>query len=54
MKPTPVTSDHRIAVSFLILGLASRRFVTVDSAASIATGFPSFVAPKKNIGARIA
>ncbi|HEV2043137.1 MAG TPA: 3-phosphoshikimate 1-carboxyvinyltransferase, partial [Sphingomicrobium sp.] len=46
--------DHRIAMSFLVLGLASRSPVTVDSAASIATSFPGFANLMRTIGARIA
>ena len=46
--------DHRIAMSFLVLGLASRSPVTVDSAASIATSFPGFVDLMRSIGGRIA
>ena len=46
--------DHRIAMSFLVLGLASRSPVTVDSAASIATSFPGFVDLMRTIGGRIA
>jgi len=46
--------DHRIAMSFLVLGLASRRPVTVDSAGSIATSFPGFAALMRTIGGRIA
>jgi 3-phosphoshikimate 1-carboxyvinyltransferase len=34
--------DHRIAMSFLTLGLASENPVTVDDAAMIATSFPEY------------
>ena len=34
--------DHRIAMSFLVLGLAADEPVTVDDAAPIATSFPEF------------
>jgi 3-phosphoshikimate 1-carboxyvinyltransferase len=34
--------DHRIAMSFLVLGLVARAPVTVDDAAMIATSFPTF------------
>jgi 3-phosphoshikimate 1-carboxyvinyltransferase len=34
--------DHRIAMSFLTLGLASEKPVTVDDAAMIATSFPEY------------
>ncbi len=46
--------DHRIAMSFLVLGLASEQPVEVDSAAMIATSFPDFTALMRSIGARIA
>ena len=41
-------------MSFLVLGLASRSPVTVDSAASIATSFPGFADLMRTIGGRIA
>src|SRR5690606_2749116 len=39
----PTHLDHRIAMSFLVMGLAAERAVTVDDMAPIATSFPSFV-----------
>jgi 3-phosphoshikimate 1-carboxyvinyltransferase len=45
--------DHRIAMSFLVLGLASEQPVEVDSAAMIATSFPDFSRLMRSIGARI-
>ena len=42
--------DHRIAMSFLIMGLATRRAVTVDDGAMIATSFPSFVQAMQALG----
>jgi|tagenome__1003787_1003787.scaffolds.fasta_scaffold20989618_2 3-phosphoshikimate 1-carboxyvinyltransferase len=45
--------DHRIAMSFLVMGLAARKPVTVDSADMIATSFPDFVALMRSIGAAI-
>lgn len=45
--------DHRIAMSFLVMGLAARAPVTVDSAPMIATSFPGFTALMRSIGARI-
>lgn len=45
--------DHRIAMSFLVLGLAARAPVTVDSAGSIATSFPRFIETMDGLGARI-
>ncbi len=34
--------DHRIAMSFLVMGLASKSGVTIDDDAAIATSFPGF------------
>ncbi|HRO11290.1 3-phosphoshikimate 1-carboxyvinyltransferase [Amaricoccus sp.] len=45
--------DHRIAMSFLCLGLAARQPVTIDDAATIATSFPSFVELMRCLGARL-
>ncbi|WP_147047185.1 3-phosphoshikimate 1-carboxyvinyltransferase [Methylobacterium gnaphalii] len=46
--------DHRIAMSFLVLGLAARDPVTVDDGAMIATSFPSFTPSMTALGAAIA
>jgi 3-phosphoshikimate 1-carboxyvinyltransferase len=45
--------DHRIAMSFLVMGLAAREAVSVDSADMIATSFPDFVSLMQSLGARI-
>jgi len=45
--------DHRIAMSFLILGLATEKPVTVDDANMIATSFPEFMGLMKELGAEI-
>jgi len=45
--------DHRIAMSFLVLALASRDAVTVDEAAMIGTSFPGFADLMRGLGARI-
>ncbi|MEX3011151.1 3-phosphoshikimate 1-carboxyvinyltransferase [Hoeflea sp. TYP-13] len=45
--------DHRIAMSFLVMGLASERPVSVDDAAIIATSFPEFMDMMAGLGARI-
>jgi len=45
--------DHRIAMSFLVLGLASQRPVTVDDGSPIATSFPVFEALMTGLGADI-
>jgi 3-phosphoshikimate 1-carboxyvinyltransferase len=43
--------DHRIAMSFAVASLASRRPVTVDDRAPIATSFPIFVSMMAALGA---
>ncbi len=43
--------DHRIAMSFAVLGLNARRAVTVDDARPIATSFPGFIAMLESLGA---
>ncbi|MBI1182289.1 MAG: 3-phosphoshikimate 1-carboxyvinyltransferase [Alphaproteobacteria bacterium] len=45
--------DHRIAMSFLVLGCASREPVTVDEDAMIATSFPGFAGLMAAAGARL-
>jgi 3-phosphoshikimate 1-carboxyvinyltransferase len=45
--------DHRIAMSFLVLGLGSSKPVEVDSAAMIATSFPDFAPLMRSLGARL-
>jgi 3-phosphoshikimate 1-carboxyvinyltransferase len=45
--------DHRIAMSFLVLGLAARAPVAVDEAGMIATSFPGFAGLMSGLGARI-
>ncbi len=45
--------DHRIAMSFLCLGLVARDPVTVDDAGPIATSFPVFEALMRDLGADI-
>ncbi|WP_112874274.1 3-phosphoshikimate 1-carboxyvinyltransferase [Paracoccus endophyticus] len=42
--------DHRIAMSFLVLGLASDAPVTVDDAGPIATSFPDFLPLMQRLG----
>ena len=44
--------DHRIAMSFLVLGLASRRGMAVDDVRMIATSFPAFEKLMAELGAR--
>lgn len=45
--------DHRIAMSFLVLGLAAEHPVTVDDATMIATSFPEFMDLMTGLGAKI-
>jgi len=45
--------DHRIAMSFLVMGLASEHPVTVDDARMIATSFPEFMGLMGGLGAKI-
>lgn len=44
--------DHRIAMSFLVMGMVSEKPVSVDDVAMIATSFPNFMDLMKQIGAR--
>jgi 3-phosphoshikimate 1-carboxyvinyltransferase len=44
--------DHRIAMAFLTMGLASREPVTVDDTSMVATSFPEFISLMQSIGAR--
>ncbi len=43
--------DHRIAMAFLVMGLASEKPVQVDDAAIIATSFPGFSSLMRGLGA---
>ncbi len=43
--------DHRIAMSFLILGLRAKRGVIIDDASVIATSYPDFIADFTKLGA---
>ncbi|MBW7921612.1 MAG: 3-phosphoshikimate 1-carboxyvinyltransferase [Rubellimicrobium sp.] len=45
--------DHRIAMSFLVMGLATAQPVTVDDGTVIATSFPVFEALMQGLGAGI-
>jgi 3-phosphoshikimate 1-carboxyvinyltransferase len=45
--------DHRIAMSFLVMGLAAEKPVTVDDATMIATSFPEFMEMMTGMGAEI-
>ncbi|MEZ2328491.1 3-phosphoshikimate 1-carboxyvinyltransferase [Mesorhizobium sp. RCC_202] len=45
--------DHRIAMSFLVMGLATEKPVTIDDANMIATSFPEFMGLMTGLGAEI-
>ena len=45
--------DHRIAMSFLVLGLASREPVAVDDGSPIDTSFPGFSRLMNELGGRV-
>jgi 3-phosphoshikimate 1-carboxyvinyltransferase len=45
--------DHRIAMSFLVLGLGAQAPMSVDDGAMIATSFPTFVPTMRALGAAI-
>lgn len=45
--------DHRIAMSFLILGMASQKPVQVDDGGPIATSFPVFEPLMQDLGAQV-
>jgi len=49
--PIAVNLDHRIAMSFLVLGMAAPGAVTVDDASAIATSFPGFIDLMNQLGA---
>ena len=48
-----VNLDHRIAMAFLICGMASNAAIGVDDAQPIETSFPGFAALLNGLGARI-
>lgn len=50
----PTHLDHRIAMSFLVMGLASAQDVRVDDGAVIATSFPDFIGLMNSLGCRMA
>ena len=45
--------DHRIAMAFLVLGLATEKPVTIDDRTMIATSFPEFMGLMTGLGAEI-
>ncbi len=46
--------DHRIAMSFLVMGLAAQKDVRIDDEEMIATSFPTFKALMASLGAQFA
>ena len=45
--------DHRIAMSFLVLGCVSKEPIKIDDGAPIKTSFPDFVELMNDLGAEI-
>jgi 3-phosphoshikimate 1-carboxyvinyltransferase len=45
--------DHRIAMSFLVLGLAAEKPIAIDDAETISTSFPDFAALMNSLGAQM-
>lgn len=43
--------DHRIAMSFAVLGQAAKQLITIDDASPIQTSFPSFITLMQRLGA---
>lgn len=52
-RPVATHLDHRIAMSFLVMGLASDEAMMVDDGAMIATSFPTFIPLMRALGAQI-
>ncbi len=49
----PTAMDHRIAMSFLVLGCAAADLIMIDDGSFISTSFPGFVEMINGVGARI-
>ena len=49
----PVNLDHRIAMSFLVLGMISERPIAIDDSSAIGTSFPGFIETMNGLGASI-
>ena len=45
--------DHRIAMSFLVLGMSSQKPVEIDDAGPVATSFPVFEPLMATLGAQL-
>jgi len=45
--------DHRIAMSFLTLGLSSQKYIEIDDCSPINTSFPNFIQLMRELGANL-
>ena len=45
--------DHRIAMSFLIQGLSSQKYIDIDDCSPINTSFPNFIQLMRELGANL-
>jgi 3-phosphoshikimate 1-carboxyvinyltransferase len=45
--------DHRIAMSFLVLGMRAHKQISIDDGSYIATSFPGFISLMNGLGAKI-
>ena len=46
-------NDHRIAMSFICLGLVAQKPIKINEITSISTSFPEFIEKFKEIGAKV-
>ena len=53
-QPVETELDHRIAMSFLVLGLAAERPVLIDDVTPVSTSFPDFAPLMQGLGADFA
>jgi len=53
-QPIETELDHRIAMSFLVLGLAAERPVLIDDVTPVSTSFPDFAPLMQGLGAHFA
>ncbi len=53
-QPIETELDHRIAMSFLVLGLAAERPVLIDDVTPVSTSFPDFAPLMQGLGAEFA
>ena len=45
--------DHRVAMSYLVMGIAARKAVTINDGTPIETSFPNFSNLMNGLGANI-